>query len=193
MLKNKPLGLRLVAPPAAIAVAGAVATVSFAQVTSAAPDPEKLVIETEAGNQLISYGIDMMKRQFPVRERATRTPWTRTGEVVRFRGVFLKDLLAKHDLDEHAAVEVRADDGFMARVPKADIDSYAPMIAYEKECTDADRQTGKCNADDTYRPLDIHESGPFFVVWPYDNLPASYIPARNNLWVWWVIAVRPVK
>lgn len=193
MLENKLRSLRFVAPTAAIAIAGTLGTVSFAQVSSVVIDPEKLVIETDAGNQLISYGIDMMKKQFPVRERATRTPWTKTGEVVRFRGVFLKDLLAKHDLDEHAAVEVRADDGFMARVPMADIDSYAPMIAYEKECTDADRQTGKCNADDTYRPLDIDESGPFFVVWPYDDLPASYIPSRNNLWVWWVIAVRPVK
>ncbi|TIU17955.1 MAG: hypothetical protein E5W49_18775 [Mesorhizobium sp.] len=193
MLENKLRSLRFVAPTAAIAIAGALGTVSFAQVSSVVSDPEKLVIETDAGNQLISYGIDMMKKQFPVRERATRTPWTKKGEIVRFRGVFLKDLLAKHDLDEHAAVEVRADDGFMARVPKADIDSYAPMIAYEKECTDADRQTGRCDADDTFRPLDIDESGPFFVVWPYDNLPASYIPARNNLWVWWVIAVRPVK
>ncbi|RWG57953.1 MAG: hypothetical protein EOQ65_21475 [Mesorhizobium sp.] len=193
MLKNKLLGLHLAAPTVAIAVAGAVGTVSFAQVAPEVSDPEKLVIETDAGTQLVSYGIDMMKKQFPVRERATRTPWTKTGEVERFRGVFLKDLLAKHDLDEHAVVEVRADDGFMARVPKADIDSYAPMIAYEKACTDADRHTGRCDADDTYRPLDIDESGPFFVVWPYDNLPASYIPARNNLWVWWVIAVRPVK
>ena len=156
-------------------------------------DPEKLVIETDAGNQLISYGIDMMKKQFPVRERATRTPWTKTGEIVRFRGVFLKDLLAKHDLDEHAAVEVRADDGFMARVPKADIDSYAPMIAYEKECTDADRQTGSAMPTTPTARSTSTSSGPFFVVWPYDNLPASYIPARNNLWVWWVIAVRPVK
>jgi hypothetical protein len=193
MLKNNLRSLRLVASTATIAVAGAVGTVSFAQVTSQVSDPEKLVIETDAGNQLVSYSIDTIKKEFPVRERATRTPWTKSGEIVRFRGVFLEDLLAKHDLEEHAAVEVRADDGFMARVPREDIDSYAPMIAYEKECTDADRQTGKCDADDTYRQLDIDESGPFFVVWPYDDLPASYIPARNNLWVWWVIAVRPVR
>ncbi|MER8953337.1 hypothetical protein NKH98_11465 [Mesorhizobium sp. M0833] len=192
-MKSKFRGLRLVASTATIAIAGAVGTVSFAQATSEVDDPEKLVIETDAGNQLVSFSIDAIKKEFPVRERATRTPWTTSGEIVRFRGVYLKDLLAKHHLDEHRAVEVRADDGFMARVPKEDIDSYAPMIAYEKECTDADRQNGKCDADDTYRQLDIDESGPFFVVWPYDKLPASYIPARNNLWVWWVIAVRPVR
>ena len=62
MLKNKLLGLHLAAPTVAIAFAGAVATVSFAQVTSAVTDPEKLVIETDAGTQLASYGIDMMKK-----------------------------------------------------------------------------------------------------------------------------------
>lgn len=186
------LNTRAMLLTAATLMASAFFSTSFAQITSETSDPDTLSIETGGGSP-ITYDIEAIKKEFPVSERVTRTPWTKEGEVIQYRGVYLKDLLQRNNINTYSIVEVHADDGFLARVPKADIDNYSPMIAYEKSCTDADRKKGKCDAGDTFRQLDIDESGPFTVVWPYDDLPTSYIPSRNNLWVWWVISLRPVE
>jgi hypothetical protein len=185
--------LCLRAPLIALAMAAFVGATAKAQMTSEDSDPNKIAIEPGDGKEAVSYDLETIKRDFPISERVTRTPWTKEGQMIKFRGVFISDLLAKNGVSDYSAIEVHADDGFLARVPKEDIDNYEPMIAYERECTAADRSSGLCDADDAFRQIDIEESGPYFVVWPYSDLPSSYIPARNNLWVWWVISLRPVK
>jgi hypothetical protein len=37
------------------------------------------------------------------------------------------------------------------------------------------------------------EKGPIFIVWPYDKLPDTYVPARNAIWVFFPVILRAEK
>ncbi|MGX9120467.1 hypothetical protein ACWTU6_27995 [Mesorhizobium sp. BHbsci] len=155
-------------------------------------DPKKLTVEGAPGVTLATYTVDQLKTEFPLQSLETRTPWTKNGEKIGFRGPFVKDVLARHGLASHAAVEFIAYDNFFSEIPLAEINDYAPILAVERLCTDHDRQQGICAPDQEYRRLSFKELGPIFVVWPFEQLPDSYVPARNSIWVWFVVAVRPV-
>ncbi|MGX9147726.1 hypothetical protein [Mesorhizobium sp. 128a] len=156
-------------------------------------DPKKLTVERAPGMTLATYTVDQLKAEFPLQSLETRTPWTKNGEKISFRGPFVKDVLARHGLASHAAVQFIAYDNFFSEIPLAEINDYAPILAVERLCTDQDRQQGICAPDQEYRRLSLKELGPIFVVWPFEQLPESYVPARNSIWVWFVVAVRPVS
>ncbi|KXF77151.1 hypothetical protein ATN84_25470 [Paramesorhizobium deserti] len=152
-------------------------------------DPSTLMIEKAPGKVLMSYTVEELKRAFPIHERVTPTPWMSRDQKIEFRGPYLKDLLTKY-LPYATSIEILAYNGFSSILKREEIDSYKPILAIERRCDDNDRKRGSCTADQDYRPLQLEDGGPMFLVWPLDELPPSYIPARNAIWVWFVVAVR---
>lgn len=170
----------------------------FALVPMAAPvlgayvDPNLLSVEKAPGDILATYSIDQLKTEFPNQTYATRTPWTGEGETTTFRGPLFKSILAKHGFDAKSAVQVIAYDNFVSEIRLDEINNYSPILAVERQCTGKDRRGGQCQGGQDFRPITLRESGPIFIVWPYDQLPNDYVPARNSIWVWFVVALRPV-
>lgn len=152
-------------------------------------DPSRLAIEKGEGKVLASYTVEELKRAFPIQEYDTPTPWMPRDQKIGFRGPYLKDVLTKY-LPGQSDVEIIAYNGFSSILKREEIEKYKPILAIERRCDDEDRRRGSCSAEQTYRPLQLKDGGPLFLVWPLDELPASYIPARNAIWVWFVVAVR---
>lgn len=174
----------------AAASAGALILTSAALATY--DDPQVLTVEQADNTVAAAYHIDEMSDAFEIQEITTRTPWTDQGQTITFRGPYVKDVLAAHGLDEHPSVRFIGYDDFVSEIQLEEIQSFNPIFAIERQCTDEDRDNGNCTADQDYRPITSKESGPIFIVWPFDSLPTSYVPARNSIWVWFVVAVRPV-
>ncbi|WP_407866658.1 hypothetical protein [Phyllobacterium phragmitis] len=147
------------------------------------------MIEKAEGKALVSYTVEELKRAFPTHERDTPTPWMPRDQTIGFRGPYLNDLLKKY-LPGETSVEIIAYNGFSSILMRDEIEKYNPILAIERRCDDQDRKRGLCSAEQIYRPLQLDDGGPLFLVWPLDELPASYIPARNAIWVWFVVAVR---
>ncbi|WP_273795057.1 hypothetical protein [Brucella intermedia] len=152
-------------------------------------DAATLRIEDTAGKVLASYTREQLKQTFPIQEQETSTPWTQGNRKIRYRGPYLQDVLStQHSTSKR--VEILAFDGFSTKLARSEIDRYAPILAIEKFCDDDDRTSGLCSAGQIYRALSLEDGGPIFLVWPMEKLPARYIPARNSIWVWFVVAVR---
>ncbi|WP_114433092.1 hypothetical protein [Phyllobacterium bourgognense] len=155
-----------------------------------APDPETLTIGRGTGTTELVYTIDQLRDEFTLHERVTATPWS-GQKVISFRGPMLKDILAKNNISGANEFEVQAYNDFLARVTAVEIDAYAPILALEQQCVDADRVSGLCSADQTYRPLSVEDGGPLYLIWPLKDLPPSYVIGRKSIWVWFVVAIRP--
>lgn len=173
------------------AVSGLIAFASTA--IAAYSDPSILTIEGSQRTVSDRYPVERLRSDFENVEIETRTPWTKEGEAIRFRGPRLADVLLKHDLDTAKSVQFIAYDNFTSEILLEEIHSYQPIFAIDRACVGADVQSGRCKADQEFTPLSPEEQGPIFLVWPYDQLPAEYVPARNSIWVWFVVAVRPVE
>lgn len=165
----------------------------FESALGAYEDPTQFSVEEAPGKVLATYSVDQLKTEFPIQILETQTPWTKSGEKIVFRGPLIKDVLARHEITGQAAVRFTAYDNFVSEIRMEEIDAYAPILAIERQCSADDRQLGICAADQEYRPLSTKESGPIFIVWPFEKLPPFYVPARNSIWVWFVVAVRPVQ
>lgn len=180
---------------AILPVAGMVTAMSavFQSAFGAYDDPTRFSVEEAPGKVAATYSVDELKTEFPLQSLETQTPWTKNGEKIVFRGPLVKDVLARHAIDGQSAVRFTAYDNFVSEIRMEEIDAYAPILAIERQCSADDRQQGICTADQEYRPISIKESGPIFIVWPFERLPPFYVPARNSIWVWFVVAVRPVQ
>ncbi|MBZ9654323.1 hypothetical protein [Phyllobacterium lublinensis] len=132
-----------------------------------------------------------MRKDFSLQQRITATPWS-GKETTEFRGPLLKDILARNNIAGARELEIRAYNDFMARISAAAIEDYSPILAIEQRCTEDDRNQSLCEPNQTFRSLSIDDGGPFYLVWPLTDLPASYVPGRNSIWVWFVVKVRPI-
>ncbi|MBS4018156.1 MAG: hypothetical protein KGZ68_07960 [Dechloromonas sp.] len=175
----------------AIGVLGAIACVQIG--LAAYSDPSVLTIEDVKGTPASQHKVDQLRSDYENVEIRTRTPWTKEGEQIVFRGPRILDVLARHDLDAHSSVQFIAYDNFTSEITLDEIRTFDPIFAIDRACTDADRRTGRCSRDQTFTPLAAEEQGPIFLAWPYEELPTAYVPARNSIWVWFVVAVRPVQ
>lgn len=95
----------------------------------------------------------------------TTTNWT--DGVNTFSGVSLKTLLEGHNATG-TMLEMTAFDGHCVRMPIAEIDSHAPIVAT--------RMNGE--------PLSEHEKGPYWIIFPYD-FAAKYdseIVCSRSIW-----------
>lgn len=191
----RPRMSRLVPP--AMAAAAAMLAALLVGAAQAAPaghdDPQVLRIEDAAGQPTTTYGLERLKRDFPQRELDTRTPWTAAGESIRYRGPELKDVLAGNGLGDVPSIEASAYDDFVTTIRMDEIDTYKPILALERACSADDHKAGRCKDGEDFRPLTLDDSGPYSIIWPYDQLPSSYVPGRNSIWVWFVTALRPAS
>jgi hypothetical protein len=150
-----------------------------------------LLIEQSKGTVLEKYTPDTIKTAFTMHVLETRTPWTKDGKAVRFRGPFLLDILAKNHLDSVKSIQAYAYNDFVTEIEISEIRQFSPILAMERQCTDEDRKIAKCSVGQDYVPLGVNDGGPYYLVWPMDQLPKSYVPTRNSIWVWFVATIRP--
>nr|WP_281722384.1 hypothetical protein [Nitrosomonas nitrosa] len=176
-----------------IAPALVAATVQTIPANASYEDPTILTVEEPAGTIVGQYHIDRLRSDFENVTIETRTPWTGEGELTQYRGPRIGAILHQHGLNSGRSVQFVAYDNFVSEVTIEEIDSYDPIFAIERACNDDDRASGRCNTDQEFTPLVPSEQGPIFLVWPYEQLPPYYVPARNSIWVWFVVAVRPVE
>ena len=175
----------------AAVVSGMVVSVTAA--LAAYTDPNILTIEGEQQSVSGRYPVERLRAEFENVEIETRTPWTKEGQVVKFRGPRIADVLRKHGLNSSKSVQFIAYDNFTSEIRLEEINTYDPIFAIDRACQRVDREAGRCSTDQAFTPLSPDEQGPIFLVWPYDRLPTAYVPARNSIWVWFVVAVRPVQ
>lgn len=171
------------------AIAGLFAVASMA--IAANPDPGTLTIEGKQRMDSEQYSIERLRSDFENIEIKTRTPWMKEGETTRFRGPRIADVLRKHEMGSSKSVRFVAYDNFTSEILVEEVEDYQPIFAIDRACSSADIDTGRCISGQEFTPLSPEEQGPIFLVWPYDELPAEYVPARNSIWVWFVVAVRP--
>ena len=53
-------------------------------------------------------------------------------------------MIAKYKIGDKANLEVAAFDNFIVKVTMEEVVEFAPIIAIERACTDADKQSGVC-------------------------------------------------
>jgi hypothetical protein len=156
-------------------------------------DADSLKVESAAGQTQATYTIEQLRQDFHVHQRTTATPWSPADTAISFRGPLLRDILAKNKLFEASEYEIRAYNDFVSKITHEEITRFSPILAMEQQCQDEDRTSGLCSSGQVYRPLSIDDGGPFYLVWPLEDLPPSYVPGRNSIWVWFVTAIRPVQ
>lgn len=154
-------------------------------------DTQVLRIESAPGQAVATYGPEQLKHDFPLRVIEIRTPWTGEGEKIRYRGPDLKDVLARNGLNSAPSIEVFAYNDFITTIRMDEIDEYEPILAMERACSAEDRRTGRCRDGEEYTALRLEDAGPYYIVWPFEQLPGSYVFGRNSIWVWFVVALRP--
>ncbi|MBN9244887.1 MAG: hypothetical protein J0I98_19050 [Mesorhizobium sp.] len=172
---------------AVLAIAGATA------VNAAFDNPNKITVQDASGKEIETFSIEQLKAEFSQQTYNTRTPWTQKDKKIVYRGPLLTDVLAKSGLAETPAIKVVAYDNFVSEIRMDEIRSYKPILAVERQCTQDDRVHGRCEADQEFRPISMVEKGPIFIVWPYDRLPDTYVPARNAIWVFFPVVLRAEK
>ncbi|CAN7708694.1 hypothetical protein LJR231_005915 [Phyllobacterium sp. LjRoot231] len=153
-------------------------------------DPNVLSVEKEGGKSVATYSAQELTKTFPPKIIETNTPWT-NGAIRRYRGASLKEVLAKNGLSDATIIEGIALDDYQAKLEMNEINTFDPIIATEIGCTDADRSTTVCATGQEFRPLTDADRGPYYVVWPYDQLPKASDPGDNSRWIWFLVALRP--
>ncbi|MCX8571093.1 hypothetical protein [Aminobacter sp. MET-1] len=175
----------------AIALFGLLLTAT-APAHSAYDDPGTFAVEEAAGKPIKVFTTDQLRTVFENVTIDTKTPWSTTDdEKIQWRGPLLLDVLQSGGLDKNSSVQIMAYDDFLSEIKLDEIRSYNPIIAIERTCTATDITNGLCKEGQDFRPIDLSERGPHFIVWPLDELPSSYVPARNSIWVFFPIAARP--
>lgn len=168
-------------------------TLSSGELVAAYDDPTILMIEDASGAPLEQYPVERLRADFENVLIETRTPWTTEDENTRYRGPRIADVLGRHGLEAGHSLQFVAYDNFVSEILIEEIENYEPIFAIDRACLDDDRETGRCAAGQDFTPLMPEEQGPIFLVWPFDRLPPAYVPARNSIWVWFVVALRPVQ
>lgn len=156
-------------------------------------NPNMVSVENASGQALKTFSTEQLKAEFPQQTYDTRTPWTKDNETIVYRGPKLKDVLAKGGISENPGIKIVAYDNFVSEVRGDEIEQFEPILAVERKCTDDDRAKSLCKGGQEFRPINMLEKGPIFVVWPYDRLPSDYVPARNSIWVFFPVALRSVQ
>lgn len=178
-----------------LALAAAVVLVSAGATAANAgfDNPNKIAVQDISGREIQTFSTKQLKAEFSQQTYNTRTPWTQQDKKIVYRGPLLTDVLAKSGLAKIPAIKVIAYDNFVSEIRMDEIRSYRPILAVERQCTQDDRVHDRCEADQEFRPISMVEKGPIFIVWPYDKLPDTYVPARNAIWVFFPVILRAEK
>jgi hypothetical protein len=156
-------------------------------------DPNQVSVQDPSGRTVAVFSVKQLQAEFPQQTYDTRTPWTSDNEKIEYRGPLLANVLAKAGITVAQQVKVVAFDNFVSDIRMDEIRSYNPILAVERRCTDTDKAGSLCPAGQDFRPISMVEKGPIFIVWPLDQLPASYVPARNSIWVFFPVILRATQ
>lgn len=192
-MKRRPTLSRLDFMKTSTATLAIVFTLGIGVARAQSPNPDILAIERETGKVVATYASEGLRKEFVLQGRTTATPWSKGGQTTSFRGPLLKDILAKNGIAGAKEFEILAYNDFVSSISDSEIDAYSPILAIEQQCVEEDRTDGLCAAGQSYRPLSDDDGGPFYLIWPLKDLPPSYIPGRNSIWVWFVVAIRPAQ
>jgi len=177
----------------ALAITAVLAITGATAANAAFDNPNKITVQDASGKEIGTFSIAQLKAGFSQQTYNTRTPWTQKDGKIAYRGPLLTDVLAKSGLAETPAIKVIAYDNFVSEIRMDEIRSYMPILAVERQCTQDDRVHDRCEADQEFRPISMVEKGPIFIVWPYEKLPDTYVPARNAIWVFFPVVFRAEK
>lgn len=154
-----------------------------------AADAAALEILKADGGVIVGYSLDQLRKDFAQATITTATPWA--PQPIEFRGVALKDILAKNQISPVADITLTAIDGFSTTLSAQDVQRYSPILAIERQCSPTELQTSVCA--NGMIELTIEEKGPLFTVWPLTELVRDGADARNNIWVWYATKIQPAK
>lgn len=172
-----------------IAVFIAICMYLFSSISYADPtrNISKMSIVNEHNEVIKTMTIGDLKSTFKEVEIVTKTPWS-NNKYNTYIGVRLLDILEKYALDKYDNIEGFAANDFSARISLQDIREFNPILAYGKKCPTKDEG---CE-EGSYVPLTIKDSGPIYLVWPFDDLPEGVDPRDHSKWVWYIVGVKPV-
>lgn len=156
-------------------------------------DPNEVSVQDSSGKTVAVFSVKQLRAEFPQQTYDTRTPWTSDNEKIEYRGPLLANVLAKAGITAVQEVKVVAYDNFVADIHMDEIRSYNPILAIERRCNESDKAGSHCPPGQDFRPISMVEKGPIFIVWPLDRLPASYVPARNSIWVFFPVILRATQ
>ncbi|MGO4642425.1 hypothetical protein AB4Z43_28710 [Mesorhizobium sp. 2RAF45] len=156
-------------------------------------DPNEVSVEDASGKTVAVFSVNQLQAEFPQQTYDTRTPWTSDNEKIEYRGPLLANVLAKAGVTVAQEVKVVAFDNFVSDIRIDEIRSYNPILAVERRCNENDKARSLCPSGQEFRPISMVEKGPIFIVWPFDQLPASYVPARNSIWVFFPVILRATQ
>lgn len=156
-------------------------------------NPNELRVEDASGRMVALFTVEQLRSDFEQQTYDTRTPWTGEHETVVFRGPLLETILEQAGVADADVVKVVAYDDFISEIHRDEILSYKPILAVQRKCSDTDKATSRCLLDQDFRPIKLVEKGPIFIVWPLDELPTSYVPARNSIWVFFPTILRATQ
>lgn len=165
--------MRLVFAAAAVVVQLLVGGVAYA---CDLPKPTGEVILTVEGminacNEGLEVQFDRaMIDALPRAEVKTENPWDHGPNV--YEGVLLRDLMAYVKADGKTAV-VSALNDYRSEIPVADMQKYDVILAYKRDGAD----------------LPVRDKGPFFVVFPFTQVPELATEARYAQSVWQVNSI----
>lgn len=179
--------------PNALAVMFAVALPLASAAEEIPLDPNEVSVQDVSGKTKAVFSVKQLRAEFPQQTYDTRTPWTSEDEKIEYRGPLLANVLAKAGTTAAEEVKVVAYDNFVSDIRMDEILSYNPILAAERRCTENDKAGSLCPPGQDFRPISMVEKGPIFIVWPFDQLPASYVPARNSIWVFFPVILRATQ
>ncbi len=151
-------------------------------------DDIRVLTIANAEKTLASYSPADLQKAFLPHEIETIIPWLKPQGKFVFRGPFLKDVMARHGL-ENRDIEAIAFDEYRASISSTDIDTYSPIIATEIGCQDADYKSGLCEKDQKFRELRQEENGFFRLIWPANQLPKTS-SENDPRWIWALVVLR---
>lgn len=108
-----------------------------------------------------------MIEALPHTQIKTENPWDHGPNV--YEGVLLRDLMSYVKADGKT-VTVSALNDYRADIPAADLQKYDVILAYKRDGVD----------------LPVRDKGPFFVVFPFTDVPELATEARYAQSVWQV-------
>ena len=158
-------------------VAAAVAVFQLLAVGTAGactlPPPKGEVILTIDGmindcNDGLEVHLDRaMIDALPLKEIKTENPWDHGPST--YQGVLLRDLMKYVKADGKAATFTALND-YRSDIPLADLEKYDVILAFKRDGAD----------------LPVRDKGPFFVVFPFTDVPELATEARYAQSVWQV-------
>ena len=87
-------------------------------------DPSILTIEGDQRTVSDRYPIERLRSDFDNVEIETRTPWTKKGETIKFRGPRIADVLLRQGMGSAKSVQFIGYDNFTSEILLKEIQSY---------------------------------------------------------------------